>query len=799
MAGSSSKGERTFLKNGSLRGVEEIYRRVLTPGMPGLDNLDRVNKIGIHLKSIHMIPYSSHYRPRTTMLQPRFRTHPIYENIVFPLGSKHEDLDDSRKHSSQTNRSRSQNSRVKSQLPDVPDSSPMTCKPVLPYYAEKITPVPSRERLQRPSSVWTFTNQSGRLEREIGALNKCRDLKKTSEIIPHRVDRFYFMSGAPKKIHRRYDVQDEDLLALQDLAQSRLRSRTTTPSTRSAPACAPPSLAQSEKTPRRGMQITGGLPVNKESKSEVKTEENDWPINQQLVETNQAANCNTELAPVNDSCLSQTELVAKEFDDKSETSSVASDWPPVKVIHKADNSVNPVNSSPQEPFKESESGKSAWGNSYIEVELNGHNDEVQECRHEKKANFRDAEKSRVVPSASANTNLDISQLDNSMQANLLRSVEFKFPGDGPLAASPRQVVEVQQSPQDFQPSPCPDNSWSPGKVHKRPCVASKVRSSKSATEDRTPVANGQACKQQPLKDSIKNGSSPSVSDQRRYSEPSNNTMAIFTVTSDGVSTRKADVLAMDFSEERKISQAKDSDDSDDSDWDSDSLTDWDMRMISGVKSSFFKSDQKLKSLRANTSHLNAHTNSDLSWVKTEVYSFVSPEQRQVFEKHFRALDKNGNGVVSRNELQIRLFENSTQKDLDLFVKVFDLNKDGTVDMREFVTVAALNDKLCGNTTLDDSKLLKLDLPKLAYHITAFKEMFDLCDTDRDLSLSIQELMLMITVGLSEEIGTDKSLVDVIVQTVDSDRSGRIEFVEFLSFIPFFLGIFSHLLEEACPD
>lgn len=58
-----------------------------------------------------------------------------------------------------------------------------------------------------------------------------------------------------------------------------------------------------------------------------------------------------------------------------------------------------------------------------------------------------------------------------------------------------------------------------------------------------------------------------------------------------------------------------------------------------------------------------------SQVTTEVYSFIGPEQRQVFEKHFKALDKNGNGEVSRDELQMRLFENATQKDLDLFVKV----------------------------------------------------------------------------------------------------------------------------------
>ena len=55
-----------------------------------------------------------------------------------------------------------------------------------------------------------------------------------------------------------------------------------------------------------------------------------------------------------------------------------------------------------------------------------------------------------------------------------------------------------------------------------------------------------------------------------------------------------------------------------------------------------------------------------------------------------------------------------------FAQVFDLNKDKTIDKREFVMVAALNDKLTGHMTQSEKEPLQLDLDALAFHITAYK-------------------------------------------------------------------------------
>ena len=56
--------------------------------------------------------------------------------------------------------------------------------------------------------------------------------------------------------------------------------------------------------------------------------------------------------------------------------------------------------------------------------------------------------------------------------------------------------------------------------------------------------------------------------------------------------------------------------------------------------------------------------------------------------------------------------------------MFDLNNDKTIDKREFVTVAALNDKLIGHVTESAQAPLELDLDMLAFNITAYKVWYD---------------------------------------------------------------------------
>ncbi|XP_019640400.1 PREDICTED: uncharacterized protein LOC109482140 [Branchiostoma belcheri] len=183
------------------------------------------------------------------------------------------------------------------------------------------------------------------------------------------------------------------------------------------------------------------------------------------------------------------------------------------------------------------------------------------------------------------------------------------------------------------------------------------------------------------------------------------------------------------------------------------------------------------------------------FLKKFMFTFMTSRQQQIFEKKFDEIDYEGQGVITMEMLKSRMFGNLKERDLDLLMKVFDLNSDRTIDKREFVTVAALNDKLRGITTLSPNDPLELNLDKLAFHIQAYKEMFQVVDTDGDGRLTMEEIMLLLSAAVGTQMGTDKDLVRAIIKVLDKDGNGSIDFVEYLSFIPFFLHIHQYIVKR----
>ena len=68
-------------------------------------------------------------------------------------------------------------------------------------------------------------------------------------------------------------------------------------------------------------------------------------------------------------------------------------------------------------------------------------------------------------------------------------------------------------------------------------------------------------------------------------------------------------------------------------------------------------------------------------------------QGAAFSRLFAELDSNNDGKVELLDLKTRLFRHLKGADLALFLRVFDLNNDRSIDQREFLAVASLNDKL----------------------------------------------------------------------------------------------------------
>eukprot|EP00105_Crassostrea_gigas_P013943 XP_011430439.1 PREDICTED: uncharacterized protein LOC105330452 isoform X10 [Crassostrea gigas] len=75
------------------------------------------------------------------------------------------------------------------------------------------------------SSRWNTSGQGLRLEKEWTDLANSRSLKRNSEIVTHRVDRMYFMTGNSINLKPKYHVDEEELHRLREISKSRQSSR----------------------------------------------------------------------------------------------------------------------------------------------------------------------------------------------------------------------------------------------------------------------------------------------------------------------------------------------------------------------------------------------------------------------------------------------------------------------------------------------------------------------------------------------------------------------------------------------
>ena len=152
-----------------------------------------------------------------------------------------------------------------------------------------------------------------------------------------------------------------------------------------------------------------------------------------------------------------------------------------------------------------------------------------------------------------------------------------------------------------------------------------------------------------------------------------------------------------------------------------------------------------------------------SKLKQATYAFIasqllSKQEKEDIDKVFRAMDVNGDGKLSKEEIKNGYAEyfskNLSDEEVDdMFAKV-DSDASGEIDYSEFV-VATMNEK----NLLSNNKL----------H-TAFK-MFD---KDGGGSISTDEIKQVLSFGQS----LDETVVQQIIDQVDKNGDGEISYEEF---------------------
>ena len=140
-----------------------------------------------------------------------------------------------------------------------------------------------------------------------------------------------------------------------------------------------------------------------------------------------------------------------------------------------------------------------------------------------------------------------------------------------------------------------------------------------------------------------------------------------------------------------------------------------------------------------------------------------PTDGEDYIQLFNLMDKNGDGSVTMREIQMLLKSmgrDTTDAEIRKIVKAADKDNNGKIELNEFIMYMEKKNAIDKSITSEDDKIIK---------------MFSFFDKDGDGLISRMELKNLLT-QTGQEI-TDEE-IDAIMQEVDGDNNGVIDFDEF---------------------
>lgn len=147
------------------------------------------------------------------------------------------------------------------------------------------------------------------------------------------------------------------------------------------------------------------------------------------------------------------------------------------------------------------------------------------------------------------------------------------------------------------------------------------------------------------------------------------------------------------------------------------------------------------------------------------YLMTKEEKNEMLEI-FQSLDKNGDGVLSREEIfegyKNTLGEVEAKKEVDRIMTEIDIDHNGTIDYNEFVMAATNRQKLLNKERLDAT--------------------FKIFDKDGNGSISKDEIKALLCVK-----SEDKKIIDDIIKEVDSNGDEEISLSEFKEMMKKLIG------------
>jgi calcium-dependent protein kinase len=140
-----------------------------------------------------------------------------------------------------------------------------------------------------------------------------------------------------------------------------------------------------------------------------------------------------------------------------------------------------------------------------------------------------------------------------------------------------------------------------------------------------------------------------------------------------------------------------------------------------------------------------------------VNHLLSKEEKNELLELFQSFDKNGDGVLSKEEIfegyKLQMDEEDAKKEVDRIMSEIDIDKSGTIDYNEFLIAATNRQKV-----LNQDKL---------------EQTFKMFDKDGNGSISLDEIRSILGNSF-----TDQKVLESIVKECDTNGDGEISMTEF---------------------
>ena len=175
-----------------------------------------------------------------------------------------------------------------------------------------------------------------------------------------------------------------------------------------------------------------------------------------------------------------------------------------------------------------------------------------------------------------------------------------------------------------------------------------------------------------------------------------------------------------------------------------------------------KTDKKMaKNVLSNMKRFKKNRKLEQATVSFIINQLLSKDERTELLKQFQEWDKNGDGVLNREEIiegYTKTYGKVDENEIDNMIQSIDLDGNGVIDYNEFLNCAMNKEKIMSNENLE----------------IAFK-MFD---TDGSGKISVDEIMSIFTRGTKNNEGIDKSEFLKMINEADENGDGEISFAEF---------------------